>query len=190
MLSNLDNTIVIWLYSLGTSSELLRCVTLFFAQRLDWIVIIGVVIFLCIHRHPVSGVTRRTHFVLRLRELCAIGISTVSAWLVVLLMKYNIESPRPFLMLNIDPLFIHGGVDSFPSGHATFFMALAVAVGLYHRWLGWLLAGIAVLIGVSRVAAGVHYPVDVLAGFILGGFLAYGVHYVFHSLRRQGTEQK
>ncbi|HEV8295797.1 MAG TPA: phosphatase PAP2 family protein [Acidimicrobiales bacterium] len=66
---------------------------------------------------------------------------------------------------------------SFPSDHAT--VAGAVAVGLLlagakfgSRRLGWLTVGLALLLAVSRVYVGVHYPGDVFAGLALGGAVA------------------
>jgi len=65
---------------------------------------------------------------------------------------------------------------SFPSGHATRAALLAVlAIGLGPVWFGWLLAVWAPLVILARVAMGVHYLSDVIAGAILGlviGWLA------------------
>ena len=58
---------------------------------------------------------------------------------------------------------------SFPSGHSVRAMMLAVVVlGLGPLWLGLLLFPWAVLVGLARVAMGVHYLSDVLAGMLLG----------------------
>src|SRR5260370_22040151 len=57
---------------------------------------------------------------------------------------------------------------SFPSGHAAGSFAFAFFVLALQRRAGAILIGIAALVALSRVALGVHYPSDVLAGAILG----------------------
>jgi glycerophosphoryl diester phosphodiesterase len=62
---------------------------------------------------------------------------------------------------------------SMPSGHATNTAALGtcLAARLRRPAVTWALAGIVVFVGVSRVVAGVHWPSDVLAGWLLGALL-------------------
>ena len=64
--------------------------------------------------------------------------------------------------------------ESFPSGHATFIMILLVAfwpvLSDNMRWLGMLAA---MAVGWSRMALGVHFPADVVAGFIIGATMTW-----------------
>ena len=93
-------------------------------------------------------------------------------------LKYLFEIPRPFLS-GATYLFIHGGYNSFPSGHATFFAALALAMFFYHKKQEWVFLIAALLIGLARVMSGVHYPIDIIAGYIIGILSAYFVIKIF-----------
>ena|SRR3989344_6801276 len=79
--------------------------------------------------------------------------------------------PRPFLTLEVNQLFTNDGW-AFPSGHATFFFALATALYFYDKkWGYWFFAG-AFLVSISRVIAGIHYPGDILGGLLLGALVS------------------
>ncbi|HUM00278.1 MAG TPA: diacylglycerol kinase family protein [Mycobacterium sp.] len=62
--------------------------------------------------------------------------------------------------------------NSLPSGHAASAAAFAVGVGLENSILGLVLALLAGLVGLSRVATGAHYPGDVFIGFGIGASVA------------------
>ena len=57
---------------------------------------------------------------------------------------------------------------SFPSDHAAAAFAIAFAVLAFSRRAGIAFLGAATLIGLSRIALGMHYPSDVLAGALVG----------------------
>jgi undecaprenyl-diphosphatase len=82
-----------------------------------------------------------------------------------------------------------GNTLSFPSGHATTSMAAAIFFGLlYRRWL-WPLIAFSVILSYSRVYLGLHYPSDMLGGWIIGGAIAWGMVCLYRSLLRQRMER-
>ena len=88
-------------------------------------------------------------------------------------MKYLIHTPRPFdVFPKVVSLFPETSY-AFPSGHATFFMAIAFAIFFNHKKVGYVFILFALLIGVARIVSGVHFPVDILGGYILGFAIAF-----------------
>jgi membrane-associated phospholipid phosphatase len=101
-------------------------------------------------------------------EAAGIGLLAV----LVLMIKFRVRRKRPEgewgnIYRNTDP-------HSFPSGHAArAFMIAVVASALVPTWLALLLWIWAPLVAVARVAMGVHYVSDIVAGAILGVVVAF-----------------
>ena len=99
-------------------------------------------------------------------------LGTLTLWLVVELVKALVHRGRPFIRLSQARIVgQRAGGRSFPSGHTSqaFFMATLMA-GYFHAgvWAVCLLYASALLVGITRMYVGAHYPRDVLAGAILG----------------------
>jgi undecaprenyl-diphosphatase len=92
----------------------------------------------------------------------------------VLVIKFLVRRQRPegewgAIYRNTDP-------HSFPSGHAARAMMLAVLCWLLGlQPLAWILTIWVPLVSLSRVLMGVHYLVDVIAGWVLGILAAFGM---------------
>jgi undecaprenyl-diphosphatase len=61
-----------------------------------------------------------------------------------------------------------GGKYSLPSSHAANLMAIAVVSGSFYKKSRYFLYPLAILVAISRVYLGVHYPTDILAGAAYG----------------------
>jgi undecaprenyl-diphosphatase len=86
---------------------------------------------------------------------------------------HAVAEKRPFAVMPHTLTLIHHAADpGFPSDHATASGALAIGIVLAHRKWGIAALILAALVAFSRVYVGVHYPVDVLAGLVLGGLVA------------------
>jgi dolichol-phosphate mannosyltransferase len=79
------------------------------------------------------------------------------------------DRPRPEEVLELD-LGAHtwAHLNSFPSGHMAITAALAASMALAFPRLRWVLFAYLATVAVTRVVFGAHFPIDVLAGTLLG----------------------
>ena len=89
--------------------------------------------------------------------------SLVVSHIVVQLIKRTVNRRRPSLREATASLVVEPDRFSFPSGHSCAAMAVAFAYAMAFPALA-LPFGLAVLVGLSRVFLGVHYPGDVVVG--------------------------
>lgn len=109
-----------------------------------------------------------------------IALGTTTLWIVVETIKIIANRDRPFLLTDIQARTI-GRKErgrSFPSGHtAQIFFLMTSIISQFQFGLGAavILYAIAVLVGMTRMYVGMHYPRDVVGGMVLGviwGYLA------------------
>ena len=97
----------------------------------------------------------------------------LAALILVTVLRHVFHAPRPYDQMNYYPLISHKPGNSFPSRHTASSVIIAMAFWYVCQPLGITAAALAVLVGISRVVAGLHYPRDVLAGaavsLVVGG---------------------
>ena len=127
---------------------------------------------------------RKMGFQLLISMLCTFIIGN-------LIIKNLVARPRPCDIDTAVTLLLsrpHG--HSFPSGHSINSMVAAVALFLNNKKIGIPALVIATLIGFSRMYLFVHFPTDVLAGFIIAILVAIGVDYAFRKYQIKFIQEK
>ena len=151
----------------------------------DWVLIPAGIVFLVA---MLAGFALRRPFQAAARELMLLsGFIFVGVGLPGLLgnlLKRIIGRARPVEFENAGAFSFHHFVNdwtfqSFPSGHSSTALSLAFVIGfLWPRLFPYFLA-LGVIVAVSRVPVGAHYPTDVFAGMVVGMLGAYLVRNVF-----------
>ena len=120
----------------------------------------------------------------RIKVFLTVAISVVLSRLVITeIIRFFYCRPRPFMAYTVNQLAEDANC-SFPSGHAAFFFALAMAIYFYNKkWGIWFFAA-AILIALARVSAGIHYPIDILAGAVIGVLSACAVFYFVKKFKK------
>lgn len=99
------------------------------------------------------------------------------------LIKYQVQRARPCQEINMEPPVITrvkcGSGYSFPSSHAAnHFCVAAFLISIFGNFLGrykWLWWAWAALVSLSQVYVGVHYPLDITAGALLGMIVGFSI---------------
>ena len=105
-----------------------------------------------------------------------------------------VDRPRPGQLPFVMPLENVTGGRSFPSGHTTTTFAIAAMVcwcqakGQTSSMAAWTVL-LALLVGVSRIYVGVHYPIDVLGGAVLGVAAGSACYYFLKDRLALGQER-
>lgn len=114
-------------------------------------------------------------------------LGLVDGWLVAELLKLVVRRPRPFsVVLDLPPTLItEPSTSAFPSGDAAFAFGAAVALGRVAP--AWRLPALlfAVAVAFERVAVGVHYPLDVIAGSAIGAISGLSASLAVALMRRR-----
>ncbi len=161
------NTAMFYLVNNGLQNNILNVIMPFitnFGSSIACFIICGLI-------YLFGGVRAKKVAIL---ALLALFISSAAVYFI----KHIIAEPRPFLALtNVHQLVSESEIYcSFPSGHATSSFAAATVIGIKYSIevlnrklrLIYPLLAFAAVIGFSRVYIGVHYPLDVVLGGLIG----------------------
>ena len=180
----MNNSIFFFFYNLAHRSALADSIIVFFAVYFIYIVIVLAGLFLLFYHKVLPSQNPVKEFISKWREFILLGASGGLAWSLVKILKILIHTERPFdIFGNVQSLFLETEyVYAFPSGHTAVASVIAFALFFTHKKAGHVFMFFALLIGLARIAAGVHFPIDILGGFALGAIVAYLVAYFVKKL--------
>lgn len=171
----MNENIFYFFYNFAHQSTTLDRTIVFFAETFPTLVLILAGLFVLFHHDVFKGDNSVAILKQKYKEMLMIFFAGALAWVLAHILKFYFEIMRPAAVLeNVYPLFEKSGY-AFPSGHAAFFGALALTIYFAHKKAGYFFAIFALAIGVARVMAGVHFPIDILGGLILGFVVSFVV---------------
>jgi membrane-associated phospholipid phosphatase len=164
----------------------MEIVIVFLARYLVWVILAWAVVMVGLdlwrgtsrHQRPLTRVKSANW-----RKVGFILLAFLLAFLLAqLLHLLPVEYYRPYQIIMTRPLVMPSPDTPFPSDHAMFAFALSFAVIFMTRWrkIGLIGLGLAVAVGIGRVWALVHSPLDIGGGFICAAVGAAVWYYLYY----------
>lgn len=148
----------------------------FMRNASSWIPLYFLLGFYCIHKYKEKAIVYILYIVIAFALADFISASII---------KPLIGRLRPCHSLTLHARLVLGycgGRFGFPSTHACNHIAIAWSIVLANiftkKWMNYLWILWALTIGFAQIYVGVHYPIDVIAGFVLGCLIAYFNFYI------------
>jgi len=173
----LDEKIFNFIHQLVGKSRLLDLSAIFFADYSGYILILIALVVIFSAKKYKDRIYNLAFVSLIL--LLSNGIFTET-------IRFFLFRERPFVKLGFVPLIAKSASEaSFPSGHATFFFALAFAIFYLgkRRW-SLIFVLISALMGISRVYVGVHWPLDIVSGILVAFISAFIVKFLLEPSKK------
>lgn len=163
------------LHGLAGQSGFLDWFIVFVGKYLPYFLLLAVLLFVFLEKDWRASFYKSSFILLA---------AILSRGLITEIIRFFYFRARPFTELGFNPLIDHAATASFPSGHAAFYFAVAFAVFFFNRQWGWILTLSALLVGVARVSAGIHWPLDIFAGALVGAISFFVVKWLLVPERR------
>lgn len=130
---------------------------IFCAEYLVYFVVLGLIVAWFL-------VTRED----RKRFLVSTIIACIVAYAIAKFAGHLYFDPRPFVSQGVRPLIKHAADNGFPSDHALFTMTLTATAFFFSRKIASVMLAMTILVGVARILAHLHSPLQIAAGWVFG----------------------
>lgn len=110
-----------------------------------------------------------------------------ASYLLGILARALYENPRPFVVENIQPLIEHSADNGFPSDHTLLVASIASVATFFDKKMGLILWVITILVGVSRVLARVHHPIDIVGSIAVSIIASWMIYFFLNKKKENGT---
>ncbi|WP_223592145.1 undecaprenyl-diphosphatase [Neobacillus bataviensis] len=159
---------------LAVSERVLNPFMMFLAEKAEYLFFAGIIFYWFFPRNRTQN--RRMVAEAIVAACVALGMNV--------LIGHFFYRDRPFVSHHVNWLIPHVKNASFPSDHATASFVIATAVWIWRKRDGWLWLILSSGIALSRVWTGVHYPLDVTGGMIIGASTAFAVHNLLRRIKK------
>lgn len=162
--------------NLANKNKVLDWIMIFFSKDVMYMFMIVIVIIFLL------GIKKNN------LEYRKIVISTLLITIISLVLNYAIGriyyEDRPFVCNSVNLLYPHLKNASFPSKHSIGTISIALGLSKCNKSVGRLLMILSIIVGLSRVYVGHHYPLDVIGAYII----AFGVNCSYNLKLRTRVE--
>ncbi|MCE9541189.1 phosphatase PAP2 family protein [Candidatus Kaiserbacteria bacterium] len=161
---NVDGAAFFFLYGFSGHSQTVDSLLVFLSIYLPIILVVAAIFYMVLAAYP-----RREKEAAFISGLLSVALSRVAAGETI---RFFLPRERPMFAMHLQPLFPEDS-SSFPSGHALALFAVGGMLYAYNKKAGVLFNVLALAVCIARVASGVHYPSDILAGALIGSGCAW-----------------
>jgi undecaprenyl-diphosphatase len=165
----LDTKVFSWVNGLAYKWYWLDFIGFLFAKYFEYVLLLVLLLFLVINF--------KKYWKMVLESLMAV---VLARYVIAEIIRWLWFRPRPFVNNYVNLLMDYNPAESsFPSGHAVFYFALSTIVYYHNKKAGILFYLASFLIVLARVFVGIHWPSDILAGALIGIFIAWLINKIF-----------
>ncbi|WP_243526792.1 undecaprenyl-diphosphatase [Bacillus pseudomycoides] len=156
-----------WINDLGKQYSSLNPIMVFVAEYMLYALVLGVLIY---------WFTRNNKNRMMIIQG---GLAFIVAEIIGKIVGQFHSHYQPFAVLpKVNQLVEHEIDNSFPSDHTILFFSICFSIWLVRKKEGWLWLMLAFCVAISRIWVGVHYPIDVVTGALVGIISALFVYWI------------